>query len=245
MTRPLPAPNHFFLAPLPSFCPSTRALAAAFALAGGLALGAPAARACEPPAAPERFAVDEAPPRVDPAPPAPRAWLLTYREPQAGEGATCPVDGSIVLAVAPPADDRAAADELGYRLEVVGGGAPEGLLVPSWPVRAERTADGPVIELTWQSLGGAAESAPSFQVAVYAVDRAGNESQTPASVYVTADRGDGPTECCYGSVAGAAAGVRPGTSAAGFVALGLAGLARVVASRRRRAEGAARSRGRT
>lgn len=81
--------------------------------------------------------------------------------------------GAIDLQVLAAADDRTPPDEMGYRLELVGGDLPEpnGSL-PSYDVRAR----GGVIKLIWFD-GESVEQDPfEFSLVIYAVDLGGNVS---------------------------------------------------------------------
>jgi hypothetical protein len=231
-----------FAAPPPASPPArlpgrAPALAIALAVALGATAGAREARACSK-VAPAPHAFDQAEAAVDSTPPsAPSAWLAQVRWPAPEGGASCDGLGFISIGVDPAYDDRTPADAMGYRFEIVDGRPPRGLQLPAGPVRLFGEGGGRAVELYW-SADGEGEESVSFRLAVYAVDRAGNESARPTYVEVYSDRTSAGVECCYGgSIVGTPKNDRPSASSAGLVLLGLAGVARAAAARagRRRA----------
>lgn len=116
--------------------------------------------------------------------------------------------GHVSIRVAPPADDRTPAESLGYRVELVSGQAPEGLL-PGFDIRAYVGADGVWLFLDWSD-GETDEQEPlDFELRLRAVDLGGNLGEAAQPIVVN-DPGSG---------GGCATGASSLTGLAGFLAL--------------------------
>lgn len=153
----------------------------------GLATPPPAA-ACSI-AAPQPYGIDfESDDTTAPAAPSGPTVKAVHR----GVGPQCDARGvcsstscddiaSIQLAWTPGGDDTTADGDLGVRVRVVSGTAPEGL----WPVDdAVETGAAGSFTLTWIDGATDDQEALDFVVEVTELDRAGNES-TPVEVHVT------------------------------------------------------------
>lgn len=129
--------------------------------------------------------------------------------------------GSASLYLVVPTDNRTAAQSMGYRIRVVGGCVPMRLELPSGDVRAIDLNDGrSFLVLYWTDVPPPAHEPIQFQVAVAAVDLAGNVgADTVVDVGAPAGCPAGQQRCsdglcraseqaCAAALTGCAAGAR-------------------------------------
>lgn len=161
----------------------------AVAIGAAALLRAPDAAACSI-AAPSELVIDAAEQAVDhtaPGPPsAVTVSLQRGRAPQSsGCGETmstsCDDLGFVTFFPKPPADDRTASAELGYRVRLVGGSLPSEATL--WP-KAIVAGAGGGLTLTWIDGANDDQEPLDFTVTLAAVDRAGNEGPPSAPVHV-------------------------------------------------------------
>ncbi len=99
-----------------------------------------------------------------------------------GESSTsCDDLGRVALHVVAPADDRTGPEAMGYRLELVDGELPDGVTLPTAPVRPE----GGVIGLTWGDGADDAQESVSFALRIIPVDASGREGPPSAPIEVS------------------------------------------------------------
>jgi hypothetical protein len=116
-----------------------------------------------------------------------------------GESSTsCDDLGRIALHVEPPADDRSAPEAIGYRLELVEGELPEGVRLPTEPVRP----DGASIGLVWVDGADDAQERVSFSLRLIPVDASGREGPPSEPVEVF-DPGQEVACSAFGGAGGA------------------------------------------
>ena len=96
-------------------------------------------------------------------------------------------DGSMSFLVSGAEDDRTPADSLGYRFRHVSGDLPRGLVLPPGVYLAHAVRDEQSLWFHWNDTATWNQDSIAFQIAVVAVDRAGNVGPRSNVVKVTHD----------------------------------------------------------
>lgn len=142
-------------------------------------------------AGPIEHEIDPAEAAVDDEPPAKIETVgVEIRRGKGPEGGcsqsstSCDDIGLITLIPTPPSDNRTDADELGYRIRLVGGEVPSGLTIPTEAWRLQTSSPPAALSLHW--IDGATDDQESidFTVTLAAVDRAGNEGPESAPIRI-------------------------------------------------------------
>jgi hypothetical protein len=154
-------------------------------------------------AGPSPLVIDPAEQAVDVTPPGQVAVMAPQLKRGVGPSSSgcgertatsCDDLGTLTLHVVPPADDRTAPEQIGYRIRVIAGTPPSGLTFPDQAVVPYAGR----LDFVWID-GATDDQEPiDFTIEIVAVDRAGNQGQPSAPVRIVDDR-DGGCRVARGS----------------------------------------------
>jgi hypothetical protein len=136
---------------------------------------------------PATFVVDPALRETDSEPPTPFSELSAFTrrisatrcDGKLCTSISCGDDGHLELHFEPPKDDSNAAAELGYRVVWLSGRMPDGLRAATETIKPLADSHTIALELGWNGV-----TELNGDLALIAVDRAGNESEASRSVHV-------------------------------------------------------------